>query len=170
VAGSDLIYAISQWSSERRYRLFFLGGAPGVAHLAATRLQQRYPELKVVGTESPPFRPLSTQEESGLVQRIRGAAPDILFVALGQPKGELWLARNCDDLNVPVSVQLGASFDFVAGTSKRSPRWIQRLGMEWFYRLAHDPSRLSRRYAQNAAFLAKAILAECADAVVPSPS
>ena len=160
VAGSDLIYAISQWSAAKGYRVYFLGGAPGIAEQTAECLCGRYPGLMVAGTECPPFRQLSADEEDAMIGRVRDSQADILFVALGQPKGEIWLAKNRRRLGVPVSVQLGASFDFVVGKSSRSPAWAQRIGMEWLYRMVTEPVRLGPRYAKNACFLAKAMLGE----------
>ena len=157
VTGSELIYALTQWAAARRYRVFFLGGAPGVAQTAAERLAARYPELQIAGVESPPFRPLTEAEETELTARIRAAAPDIVYVALGQPKGELWIARNAERMGAPVCVQIGASFDFVAGAVARAPRWLQRAGLEWFYRMCQEPSRLAGRYWNNGLFLIKAI-------------
>ena len=153
VAGSELIYAISQWASVKGYRIFFVGGAPGVGQRAADCLQQRYPELQVAGVVSPPYRALTATEETELIQQIRDAGTDILYLAMGQPKGEKWLARNRQRLGVPVSVQLGASFDFVAGGVRRAPLWLQRAGLEWLYRLLQEPRRLAGRYAQNLRFL-----------------
>lgn len=157
IAGSELIYALAQWASLHGQRMFFLGGAPGVAAGAARKLQERYPGLNVVGTVSPPYRDWTPSEEEDLIRQIKEAQTDILLVALGQPKGELWLARNCERLGVPVCAQLGASFDFVAGGVARAPRWLQRLGLEWAYRLAQEPRRLAKRYAQNGLFLLQAV-------------
>src|SRR5262249_34344540 len=109
VAGSDLIYELSDRAAKQGYRLFFLGGAEGVAEEAARRLGARYPGLQVVGTECPPFRELTGDEEDALCARIRSTRPDMLFVAFGQPKGERWIDRRLGALRVPVSVQVGAS-------------------------------------------------------------
>ncbi len=158
VAGSDLIYALCRRASRRGYRVFFLGGLPEVAEAAASRLVRMYPGLQLAGVESPPFRPLSEQETEALCRRIRQAGTDLLFVAFGQPKGELWLHRNLHRLGVPMSVQLGASFDFVAGRVRRAPRWMQRSGLEWLHRVASDPRRLGPRMARNLAFLVKMLL------------
>lgn len=158
VAGSDQIYSIAELAARRGYRLFFLGGEAGVAQETADILQQKNPSLQVVGVESPPFRPLSEQEENDLADRIRIARPDILLVALGQPKGELWIHRWYRKLGVPLSVQLGGSFNFVTGRISRSPKWIARIGMEWLYRFYREPRRLGPRYAANWAFLAKAVI------------
>jgi N-acetylglucosaminyldiphosphoundecaprenol N-acetyl-beta-D-mannosaminyltransferase len=152
VAGSDLMPAMCAAAAERGYRIFLLGGGPGVGHEAAQRLRERFPSLPIVGVEAPPFRPLTDDENDRLIERIRECRPDILFVAFGQPKGERWLAENYERLEVPVSVQIGASLDFMAGRVKRSPRLLQRVGLEWAYRLYLEPKRLATRYRDNALF------------------
>lgn len=158
VAGSDQIYSIAELAARRGYRVFFLGGAEGVAQEAADVLKERFPGLQVVGVESPPFRTQTDAEEAELADRIRIARPDILLVALGQPKGELWIHRWYQRLGVPLSVQLGGSFNFVTGRVTRAPRWIARIGMEWLYRFYREPRRLGPRYAANWMFLAKALI------------
>ena len=158
IAGSELIYALSKWAAARGHRVFFLGGAPGIAQAAADQLTERYPGLQVVGVESPPYRPLSDQEKQDLLDRISESKPDIVFVALGQPKGEKWIAENYETIGAPVCVQIGASFDFVAGGVSRAPKWIQSIGMEWFYRMAQEPKRLVGRYFSNLLFLMKAVV------------
>jgi N-acetylglucosaminyldiphosphoundecaprenol N-acetyl-beta-D-mannosaminyltransferase len=165
VAGSELIWVLSHWAAKHGYRIFFLGAAPGIAQKTAQRLAERYKGLPVAGCESPPFRPLADGEEDALIERIRDAQPDILFVAFGQPKGEIWLAKNYQRLGVPVSVQLGASFDFVAGNVMRAPRVLQNVGLEWCYRAATDPRRLVPRYWENAKFLAATVSRELATAM-----
>jgi N-acetylglucosaminyldiphosphoundecaprenol N-acetyl-beta-D-mannosaminyltransferase len=156
VAGSDLIYALARRAAERGWRVFFLGGAPGVAEEAANRLCLLYPGLTIAGVEVPPFRPMTADEHARLVERVRTTEPDLLFVALGQPGGEIWLHENYQALGVPACVQLGASFDFVAGRVPRAPRWLQRLGLEWAYRIWREPRRMLPRYAANAWFLTRA--------------
>ncbi len=155
VAGSDMIVELARLSAEKGYRIFFLGAAPGVAQAAADALVERFHGLDVAGVESPPFRQLNAAEHDAMIQRIRNAQPDILLVAFGQPKGECWIYDNLTDLNVPLSIQLGASFDFLAGTAKRAPKVWQRIGCEWLYRACSDPRRLMPRYASNILFLAK---------------
>jgi N-acetylglucosaminyldiphosphoundecaprenol N-acetyl-beta-D-mannosaminyltransferase len=157
VAGSDLVPALCARAAQRGYRVFLLGGAPEVGAEAARNLGARFPGLQIVGVESPPFRPLSPQEQTQLVARIRAARPDLLFVAFGQPRGELWLAEHCQALGVPVSVQIGATLDFLAGRVPRAPRWLQRLGLEWAYRLYQEPARLARRYGSNLLFALKSV-------------
>jgi N-acetylglucosaminyldiphosphoundecaprenol N-acetyl-beta-D-mannosaminyltransferase len=157
VAGSDLIYFLACRAAERGYRMFFLGGQPSAAADAATTLSWMYPGLKVAGVEAPQIESLSPDDHQRLIERIRDARPDVLLVAFGQPKGELWLAENVQALEVPACVQVGASFDFVAGRAARAPRWMQRSGLEWLYRMVCDPRRLGPRYVRNAWFLAKAV-------------
>lgn len=152
VAGSDLVPALCERAAERGYRVFFLGGAPGIGDEAARRLRERFPAIQIVGVEAPPFRALSPEEETELLDRIRAARPHLLFVAFGQPKGELWLAEHVPSLGVPAAVQIGASLDFLAGKVQRSPRWIQRVGFEWAYRLSREPLRLAWRYWSNGVF------------------
>jgi N-acetylglucosaminyldiphosphoundecaprenol N-acetyl-beta-D-mannosaminyltransferase len=156
-----LIVELARLSADKGYRMFFLGAAPGVAQGAAAELSRRFPELQVAGCCSPPFRPLTAAEHSELLATIRLARTDILLVAFGQPKGELWIYDNLSELQVPLSIQLGASFDFLAGTSRRAPAVWQWLGAEWLYRALSDPRRLGPRYANNLLFLAKRKLADC---------
>ncbi len=155
VAGSDLIFHLCEEAANKGYRVFLLGGAEGVADEAARRLVERYPGLKIVGTECPPFRPTTPEEEEAMLDRIRNAEPDLLFVAFGQPKGERWILRHYEALGVPVSVQVGASLDFAAGRVHRAPRWMQKSGLEWVFRMAQEPRRLAGRYARNAWFVAR---------------
>ncbi len=147
VAGADLFGALAERAAQKGHRLFYLGAPPGVAEKAAEALTARYPGLNVVGTYSPPVMPwreLARDEET--LQRIREARPDVLFVAFGAPKQELWMDAVRDRLGVPVGIGVGAAFDFAAGTVKRAPRWMQRAGLEWLFRLSQEPRRLWRRY------------------------
>lgn len=157
VAGSEMIFRLAQRASQKRWKVYFLGGEPGVGSKCAARLAQMYPGMQIAGVESPPFRALSDQEQLDQDARIQDARPDILLVAFGQPKGEQWIHANHRRLGVPVSIQLGASFDFVAGTAQRAPAIWQKTGMEWCYRMMSDPKRLVPRYAGNALFLATAL-------------
>ena len=159
VAGSDLIDGLCERAAERGHRVYLLGAGPGVADEAAAYLVKKYPALKIVGVECPPFRKPTADEEREQIERIRGAKPDILVVAFGQPKGEFWIAERLEQLQVPVCVQVGATLDFVAGRIKRSPRWMQKTGFEWVYRMLQEPRRLARRYADNLDFLMRAAFA-----------
>ena len=164
VAGADLIYALAEMSAVKGNRMFLMGGAEGVAQEAADKLRTLFPRLTIAGVECPPFRKLTDVEHNQMCQRIRDSKPDILLVAFGQPKGEYWIEENYQSLGVPLCIQLGASFDFIVGKSRRAPRWIQRIGMEWLFRSVSDPRRLLPRYAKNAWFLFKAIRAELLEA------
>jgi N-acetylglucosaminyldiphosphoundecaprenol N-acetyl-beta-D-mannosaminyltransferase len=155
VAGSDLIYLLCERAAQRGHRLFLLGGIPGVAQAAADELCRLYPGLQIAGIAAPEIGRLSAQEHADLIGRVRRARPDLLFAALGQPKGEIWLAENCLALGVPACVQLGASFDFVAGRVRRAPRWTHGLGLEWLWRITREPRRMVPRYAADAWFLAR---------------
>ncbi|MCA9136929.1 MAG: WecB/TagA/CpsF family glycosyltransferase, partial [Planctomycetales bacterium] len=146
VAGSEMIFDLAQRASQRRWGIYFLGGQPGVAEQCAKRLVREYPGMRIAGIESPPFRPLTRQEQDEQDQRIRESNAQILLVAFGQPKGERWIHENYRRLGIPVSIQLGASFDFIAGTAKRAPEIWQKLGAEWAYRMCSDPQRLIPRY------------------------
>jgi len=157
VAGSDLIFVLSAEAARKGYRLFFLGGPEGVAEEAARQLAGRYPGLQVVGTECPPFRELTAEEQKALEARIRSARPDILVLAFSQPKGERWINQHFEELGVPVSVQVGASIDFAAGRIRRAPRWMQKSGLEWAFRLGLEPRRLFGRYARNAWFIVRMV-------------
>lgn len=158
VAGSDLIFHLCERAAGRGHRIFLLGAPEGVAEEAAEKLRARYPGLQIVGTECPPFRKLSDDEHAQLIDRIRVARPDLLFVAFGQPKGERWIFENHERLGVPVSVQVGASLEFAAGRFARAPRWMQNSGLEWVFRLLQEPRRLFLRYASNALFLGRMVL------------
>ncbi len=158
VAGADLIGLLLRRAAEREYRVYLLGGAEGVAGEVAAVAQSRYPGLRIVGVEAPVLDELSPEEHGELIARIRRARPQLLLVALGQPKGELWVAEHCEALGVPACVQLGASFDFLAGRTARAPRWMQRLGVEWLHRAVCEPRRMIPRYSRNAAFLVKAVV------------
>lgn len=158
VAGADLISMLLRRAAERGHRVFLLGGAGNVAEEVAAIARERYAGLKIVGVEAPTLVELSPEEHRQLLTRIRQARPHLLLVAFGQPKGEVWLAENREALGVPACVQLGASFDFLAGRTPRAPRWMQRIGAEWLHRVGCGPRRMIPRYLRNAVFLFKAVL------------
>ena len=157
VAGSDLVDLICKQAALHGHRVFFLGGADGVANETARRLKEKYPLLAVAGIASPSFREMGSEDHETLVAKIHATRPDILFAALGQPKGEVWLDRHREELGIPVCVQIGASLDFLAGQARRAPRWMQRWGIEWLHRMTTDPRRLAPRYLRDAMFLLKAV-------------
>ncbi len=154
VYGPDLMLALCGLSVERGYTHYFYGGATDTPELLAKTLRQRFPGLAVVGTYSPPFRPLTPAENDQIVKQINEAAPDILWVGLGTPKQDLWMAAHRDRLQAPVLIGIGAAFDFHTGRIPQAPRWMQRSGLEWFFRLLQEPKRLWYRYlVYNPAFV-----------------
>ena len=127
--------------------MFFLGAAEGVAARAAENLQKRYPGLEIVGTYSPPYGFEKDENEMLEIKKmIRAAKPHMLIVGLGCPKQELFIYHNRKELNVPISLGLGASFDFEAGNLKRAPLWMSSHGLEWLFRIIQDPKRMAKRY------------------------
>jgi N-acetylglucosaminyldiphosphoundecaprenol N-acetyl-beta-D-mannosaminyltransferase len=158
VAGSDLVPALCRRAAERGHRVFLLGASPGVAEQAAANLIARFPGVTIAGTLAPPFRELTAAETAELIATIRSAMPDLLFVAFGQPKGEVWVAEHFRELGVPVTMQVGATLDFLAGRVARAPRWVQRIGLEWAYRLLREPRRLMGRYWSNGWFVLRMVV------------
>ncbi|SRR5579884_2048468 len=146
LTGVELVGESCRLAAEMGRGVFLLGAAPGVADRAARRLEADYPGLRVVGTHSPPYRPLTAQEDQALVRMIREAAPGCLFVAFGAPRQDLWIRAHLDALQVPVAMGVGCVLDLLAGTARRAPRWMQHTGLEWSYRLIQEPGRLWRRY------------------------
>jgi N-acetylglucosaminyldiphosphoundecaprenol N-acetyl-beta-D-mannosaminyltransferase len=149
VYGPDLMHDVCAWSEESGCRHFFYGGAEGVAELLKEHLKLKYPKLAVVGTFTPPFRPLNADEVARLQAQISAAKPDILWVGLSTPKQEKFMAEFLPELDVTLMVGVGAAFDFLSGRVRQAPRWMQRSGLEWFYRLCSEPRRLAKRYFRN---------------------
>jgi N-acetylglucosaminyldiphosphoundecaprenol N-acetyl-beta-D-mannosaminyltransferase len=146
VYGPDLMSDVCTASAAKGYRHFLYGGAPGLPERLADQLRKNYPGILIVGTYSPPFRPLTPEEDEAIVERINDSEADIVWVGLSTPKQEYWMAAHLGRLEAPVMVGVGAAFDFLAGLKTQAPRWIQRSGLEWLYRLATEPGRLWRRY------------------------
>jgi len=143
VYGPDLMLMLARKTG---YRHYFYGGAPGIPERLAKMLKSKFPSIEVAGTYSPPFRPLSAEEDEKLTALIRNSQPDIVWVGLGTPKQERWMASHVSRLNGTVLIGVGAAFDFHAGTIRQSPRWVQHRGFEWLFRLIVEPKRLWRRY------------------------
>jgi N-acetylglucosaminyldiphosphoundecaprenol N-acetyl-beta-D-mannosaminyltransferase len=158
VSGPDLMTAVCRVSETRRWRHFFYGGAPGVAEALAGRLRTGFPKLQIAGSYCPPFRPLSAVEDRDAVDRINASNADIVWMGISSPRQDAWMAEHIGKINAPVMIGVGAAFDFLSGRKRRAPRWIQRAGMEWLFRLASEPRRLWRRYAQYPLFVALALL------------
>jgi N-acetylglucosaminyldiphosphoundecaprenol N-acetyl-beta-D-mannosaminyltransferase len=158
VTGADLVWSMCELAADKGYRIYLLGGAPGVAETAGQRLQARFSGLTIGGVAAPNLDQMSPDEEARLIAQIRKAKAHILFAALGQPKGELWLARNVASLGASVAVQIGAALDFVAGRIHRAPRIIQQVGLEWAYRMSREPRRLFPRYWADGWFFLRQLL------------
>jgi N-acetylglucosaminyldiphosphoundecaprenol N-acetyl-beta-D-mannosaminyltransferase len=145
VAGSDFVHELAAEAAKRGWRLFLLGAAPGVAVQASDILQKRYPGLRIEGAY--PGSP-DLSENEALVQRINESGADILYVAYGAPAQDLWIARNVDAFdNLHIAIGVGGSLDFITGRAIRAPHWIQRIGLEWLYRLVREPWRWKRMLA-----------------------
>lgn len=156
VYGPDLLLDVCAWSRDNPCRHFFFGGAPGVAQQLAQKLKARFPHLEIGGTFTPPFRPLNAAEETELREKVRAARPDIFWVGLSTPKQEKFMAEYLPKLDATLMIGVGAAFDFLSGRVKQAPRWMQRSGLEWLYRLCSEPRRLAGRYLKNnPLFLAK---------------
>ncbi len=147
ISGSDLVPKCAALAAEKGLKLFFLGGREGAALGAKAVLKKRHPELKVVDCYSPPFGfEKDAAENEKIVRLIKRAKPDILFVGLGSPKQENWISKYHQEIEVPVSIGIGVTFEFIAGMVKRAPVWMQKCSLEWFWRLIMEPRRLWRRY------------------------
>jgi len=160
VAGSDLFIELCKVSAQKGYKLFFLGGRENASVKASEVLRRKYPGIRIVGIYSPPFGFEKNKEENEkIIKMIKEAKPDILFVGLGAPKQEKWIYAHYRELGVPVSIGIGASFEFAAGIIKRAPKFLQKIGLEWFWRILTEPKRLWRRYlVDDMRFLVKIIL------------
>ncbi len=147
VYGPELMLRYNDRCAERGHRVWLYGGRDqGSLVQLALNLRKRHPGINIVGGYSPPFRPMTAEEEDALVDQINEAHPDVLWVGIGVPKQEKWMARMRERLDVPVMCAVGAAFDFHAGRISQAPSWMQERGLEWIYRIAQEPRRLLPRY------------------------
>jgi 1,2-diacylglycerol 3-beta-glucosyltransferase len=153
VAGSDLVPRLAEAASRRGLRIYLLGGEDGVAKEAAFRLCERYPDLIIAGYHEPPRASVEEMDSDAIVERVNASGADLLLVAFGHPKQERWIHRNRARLRVRAAIGVGCCFDLIAGSRRRAPVWVQRLAMEWLFRLAQEPKRLLSRYAIDAVWL-----------------
>ncbi len=144
VTGQEMVDRISALAAECHWRIFMLGAREGVAEKASAELARRYPPLRIVGcfAGSP-----ALAQEAEIVERVNASNADILFVAYGPPKQEMWIARNARRLRISLAMGVGGTFDTLAGIVPRAPPWVQRAGFEWTYRLVREPRRLRRQLA-----------------------
>jgi N-acetylglucosaminyldiphosphoundecaprenol N-acetyl-beta-D-mannosaminyltransferase len=149
VYGPDLMLRLCALSVSRGFSHFFYGAGPGVAEELRFRLEHRFPGIRILGTYTPPFRPLNSLEETELLRLVRNLKPDIFWVGLSTPKQEKFMANYYSKLDATLFLGVGAAFDFHAGRIRQAPRWMQRAGLEWLFRLACEPRRLWKRYLKN---------------------
>lgn len=153
VYGPDLMLEVCKQGVRYGWKHFFYGGAPGVGEKLSQKLSELFPGLLVVGVISPPYRELTGDEEVIYKTQIVQAGPDVVWVGISTPKQEIWMAEHLKELNVPTLIGVGAAFDYLSGTKKQAPRWIQRSGFEWLYRFLSEPKRLWKRYSQYPRFM-----------------
>lgn len=144
--GPDLMLSLCEHGQDYGYRHYFYGGTEATNIKLMDELTKRFAQIKIVGHYAPPFRPVHSQEEKEILDQINDVTPDILWVGLGAPKQDFWMAQHRDQLQAPIMIGVGAAFDFIAGEKKQAPRWMQRSGLEWLFRLGCEPRRLWRRY------------------------
>lgn len=157
VAGSDLVVMLAEAAARHAFRVFHLGGAPGVPEKAGKVLAERFPGFQLAGAYSPPKADIMNMDHETILHKLEESAPDILFVAFGAPKQEKWINLHVRTWHVPLALGIGGSLDFLSGTQKRAPKWMQKSGIEWIWRMSTDPKRLWRRYWNNGRFLIRAL-------------
>ncbi len=153
VCGPDLMLKCLDQGRDKGWKHFFLGGKPEVLEDLQQKMLARFPGVKVVGLHSPPFRELSAEEDQQLVDMINASEADFLWVGLGAPKQEKWIAAHLQRIRVPVQLGVGAAFDFHSGHVKRAPLWMQKSGLEWLYRMSMDRRLIKRYMTTNPVFL-----------------
>lgn len=145
VYGPDLTLAVCDRGRGQGLRHYLYGASPEVVEAFAASLRERFPGIEIVGVESPPYRPLSAEEQAALVDRVAASGAQVLWVGLGTPKQDVFVDEFAARVGIPL-VAVGAAFDFLSGHKPMAPRWMQRAGLEWLYRLLREPRRLWRRY------------------------
>lgn len=147
ISGSDLVPLLCEVAAEKGYKIFIIGGKDGIAEQAKVKLENRHPQIKIVGTYAPPFGFEKNETELDKInQMISAVHPDLLIACFGCPKQEKWIYENIGKYDAKVSVCAGATVDFLAGNVKRAPRWMSEHGLEWFYRFTQEPKRMFKRY------------------------
>lgn len=155
IAGCDFFMEFCRVASEKQYAFFLMGATEEILSNMCSNLKREFPSLHIVGTYSPSFRKEFSEEDNLImINKINESKPDILWVGMSAPKQEKWIFQNLEKLDVKVAAGIGAAFDFIAGAKRRAPKWMQRIGLEWFWRLIQEPRRLWKRYLiGNALFL-----------------
>lgn len=158
VTGPTLMLNICDWSQRHKLRHYFYGSSKSVVEALIEKLKQKYPALDVAGYESPPFRPLTKQEDEQAIRRINESCADVVWVGLGAPKQEIWMLEHLGKIRATAIIGVGAAFDFHSGSKPWAPEWMRRCGIEWIHRLYHEPKRMWRRNLANILFLSKIII------------
>jgi len=158
VAGSDMVPKLLEICGKERHSVYFFGSDRATLEEAKVIVEGRYPGLKVVGIDSPPFGAVIEWDNDSLCEKMRASGAQLLLVCLGCPKQERWIFAHHKESGIPLSIGCGASLDFITGKQKRAPKWMQKTGMEWFWRMSSSPGRLVSRYSKDLVFLAKASL------------
>ncbi|MHC4172941.1 MAG: WecB/TagA/CpsF family glycosyltransferase [Planctomycetota bacterium] len=146
IRGTDFMYRFFERAVQKKYKHFFYGGKEGIADQLKRVFENKFPEVKIVGTYCPPFRQLTEAEDGKIREMINSSGADIVWVGLNTPKQEYWMNEHKGKLNVSLMIGVGAAFDFHTGNAKEAPRWMQSNGLEWIFRLFTEPRRLWRRY------------------------
>jgi N-acetylglucosaminyldiphosphoundecaprenol N-acetyl-beta-D-mannosaminyltransferase len=147
ITGLDVLPRIFPFASKHDFSIFLLGASPGVAETLKTVMEAKYPRLKIVGTFVPPFRAVFSKEENEeMIGAINAVKPDILLVSLTAPKQDIWIAENLAKLDTHLAIGIGGAFEVAAGMIHRAPLWMQKNGLEWFYRFLQEPKRMFKRY------------------------
>jgi len=146
VYGPDLMLKVCQQAAEERSSIFLLGGTSGQSKQLKTALQKKFPQIKIVGHVDTPLRPITKRKNQQIIKQINASRAQIIFVGLGCPHQERWMIDNLPNLKNGVAIGVGAAFDFITGSVKQAPRWLQNIGLEWLFRLAQEPRRLAYRY------------------------
>jgi N-acetylglucosaminyldiphosphoundecaprenol N-acetyl-beta-D-mannosaminyltransferase len=158
--GPDMMLETAREAPKRGYKFFLYGGAPGAPEATSATLKKVSPELDVVGTYSPPFRELTSEEDDSICRTIIASGANIVWVGLGSPKQDVWIAQHCQKLPGCILIATGAAFDFFAGRIRQAPPWIRTIGLEWLFRMFQDPIRLWKRYTIYNVLFAVALLLE----------
>jgi len=161
VYGPDLMLEVFRLSESRGWKHFFYGGTDGVAEAMRAEMTKRFPKLHVAGTFEPPFRALTSDEERELAEQVRACQPDIMWVGLGSPKQDRFMAAMLPRLDVTLMAGVGAAFNFFTGRVPQAPRWMQRSGLEWFYRCLHEPRVRGRYFSTVPRFILGALAQLC---------
>lgn len=157
VRGTDMMLKLCSYASENNLKIFLYGNTDDTLKKLETKLKLMYPSLKIVGKISPPFRELTKEEDKTIIQKINKMNPDILFVSLGAPKQEIWMAEHKGKIKA-VQLGVGAAFDFITGKVKQAPKWMQKIGLEWFYRMFQQPKKTIYRMSLVPEFILRVLI------------